>query len=318
MSQLLTTLNNKIIREGKSLRTAKSYIGWCKQYIGWLKAQNGGEYLHPNQAGSAEVEAFLTHLAVEQNVSKNTQNQAFYGLLYLYRHLGIELTGVEAIRPSKRAALPTVLTVDEVRRLLAAIHNPLDQLIVKFLYAAGLRPLELCRLRIQDLDFEREKLRVMQGKGDVSRESLFPQILHAPTRIQMNQIEVYRARDEQAGIGVYLPHRLSHKYPNAPHALGWYYLFAARFPALDPKDGLTKRWHIHPSGLNKIVSDAALTAGFSKRVTPKTLRHSFATHLLQSGANIRQVQEFMGHRDVTTTEIYTHLLDSPDSPLSHL
>lgn len=317
-SKLLNAIRSGMRSAHYSRSTEAVYLKWIKDYIYWLRGQNNGEFVNPADCGKPEVTAFLSHLAEDQDVAANTQKVALHAVLYLYKHLGIELTGIDAVRATKQKMTPVVLTVDEMRQFFAAISNPYELLIARFLYGTGLRSAELTRLRLNCLDFSRNRVRVIDGKGGKGRESIFPPELHDAVRLQIKQVEVYYLRDKSRGIGVRLPNRLAQKYPKAYQDLQWYYLFPASRPAIDERDGVLKRYHIHNATLNKMVARAARRAGLTKRVTPHTLRHCFATHSLMNGVSIDRLADLMGHNDIETTRIYLHLIDDPISPLSSL
>jgi integron integrase len=266
---------------------------------------------HPQDMGPAEIEAFLTHLAVQGKVARSTQNQAFNALLFLYREvLGISLddAGINAMRAHQKGTLPVVLTKDEVRRVIMATTG-VHHLIAKFLYGSGLRLIECLRLRVQDLDFSMQEVTVREGKGDKDRLTLFPEALHAVVRDHLERVRIVHEKDLADGYGrVYLPHALARKYPNAEREWRWQYVFPADRMSQDPRSGDIRRHHVHEKAVQRAVHNAAKQAGVVKRATPHTFRHSFATHLLMDGCDIRTVQELLGHHDVSTTMIYTHVL----------
>jgi integron integrase len=261
--------------------------------------------------GIAEIETFLTHLAVQENVAAATQNQAFSALLFLYREvLRRELDGpINALRAKKSRRLPLVLTPTEAHRILAALSGSY-QLMAQLLYGSGLRLIECLRLRIKDIDFDQHQIIVRSGKGDKDRVTILPATLIPALQRHLQHVQRLHRADLAAGYGdVYLPYALARKYPDAARQWGWQYLFPAPTLSTDPRTGLTRRHHADPSGLQKAVKRAVRAAGLTKPVSCHTFRHSFATHLLQNGYDIRTVQELLGHSDVSTTMIYTHVLN---------
>jgi integron integrase len=266
---------------------------------------------HPKDMGSQEIEAFLTHLAVDQKVAASTQNQALNALLFLYRHVlrqDLDLP-IEAVRAKRPKRLPTVMTREEVQRVLAALSGT-HQLISKVLYGSGLRLVECLRLRVKDVDFAQHQIIVRDGKGMVDRITILPDSLIAPLQEHLPRVQMLHQQDLADGYGaVYLPFALERKYPNAHQEWCWQYIFPAKRRSQDPRTGVTRRHHIHESTLQKAVRKAARLAGIAKPINCHTFRHSFATHLLESGYDIRTVQELLGHKDVRTTMIYTHVLN---------
>ncbi len=264
--------------------------------------------------GVPEVESYLTHLAVQGHVAAATQNLAFCAILFLYREfLGIELEGVAALRAKRPKRLPVVLSRDEVRRLLAEMEPPY-QLMASLLYGAGLRLFELQRLRVKDVDFEGGLLLIHQGKGDKDRHAILPQSLY---RSLFDHMETARQGWEAAQhiekVPATLPDALDKKYPTAPFEWRWQYVFAAPNLAVDERDGLRKRHHFLEDTLQKALKRALHKTTIAKNVSPHTLRHSFATHVLESGYDIRTVQDLLGHKDVRTTQIYLHVINKPGS-----
>jgi len=288
-----------------SIRTERAYLNWMRRYILFHHKR------HPQAMGPAEIEAFLTHLAMAGNVARSTQNQAFNALLFLYRAvLGISLddAGINAMRAHKKGTLPVVLTKDEVRRVIVATTG-VYQLIAKLLYGSGLRLIEGLRLRVQDVDFSLQEVSVRDGKGEKDRITLLPEALHTVMRDHLERVRMLHEHDLAAGYGrVYLPHALARKYPNANREWRWQYVFPAHRLSTDPRSGAIQRHHIHEKAVQRAVHMAVRHTGMVKRATPHTFRHSFATHLLMEGYDIRTVQELLGHKDVATTMIYTHVL----------
>ena len=286
-------------------RTVTAYLGWIKRFI------LANRLRHPSELGHREVEAFLTRLAVEGRVSPSTQNQALSGLLFLYREvLGVRLQWLEdVVRAKPQRKLPVVLAHEEVRMLLAQLDGR-AWLLAAVLYGTGLRLMECLRLRVKDVDFMRCEIMVRDGKGGKDRRTLLPRSLVEPLQVEVERARVLHAADLAAGFGeVWLPHALARKYPSAAAELAWQYVFPATRLSEDPRDGVRRRHHVDEKVLQKAVRRAALECGFDRPATPHTLRHCFATHLLESGADIRTVQELLGHKDVATTQIYTHVLN---------
>lgn len=288
-----------------SIRTEQRYVDWIRRFILFHNKR------HPAEMGAPEVEAFLTHLAVAGNVAPSTQNQALAALLFLYRDvLDIDLPWLEGItRAKKEPRLPVVLTESEVRLVLNHLDG-VQAMIAGLLYGSGLRLMEALRLRVKDVDFERREIIVRDGKGGKDRRTVLPDSLGAPLQSQLERVRVFHDLDTQNGLDpVYLPHALARKYPNAGRELGWQYFFPAAQPAVDPRTGLYRRHHLGEKSFQRSIKSAVRRAGINKPATSHTLRHSFATHLLERGYDIRTVQELLGHNDVRTTQIYTHVLN---------
>ena len=287
-----------------SIRTERAYVSWARRFI----LANGRR--HPRDMGVAEVEAFLSTLATRDDVAASTQKQALSALLFLYREvLGIELPWMESVVRAKRPQkVPVVLSHDEVARLLAVLDGQ-PWLMAALLYGAGIRLMECVRLRVQDVDFDRREILVRNGKGGKDRRVPLPQRLHERLREQVDRVGLQHQADLLAGRGeVYLPHALSRKYPNAARELGWQYVFPSPRHSVDPRSGASRRHHLDEATLQRAVKAARVRAGIHKPATCHTLRHSFATHLLEAGHDIRTVQELLGHKDVATTQLYTHVL----------
>ena len=261
--------------------------------------------------GAAEIEAFLTYLAKEGYVSSSTQNQALNALLFLYRNvLQIDLpVPLHALRAKRSEHLPTVLSKDEVASVLAGMQG-LHQLMAKLLYGCGLRLMECLRLRVKDIDFEQSQIIVREGKGEKDRATMLPASLIQPLKNQITFVNNQHERDLAQGYGsVELPFALARKYPAADKEFGWQYIFPSDRLSTDPRSGIIRRHHLDPSGLQRAVRAAVKLAKIDKPVSPHTFRHCFATHLLEAGYDIRTVQELLGHKDVKTTMIYTHVLN---------
>jgi len=301
--KLLDQLREVLRLKHYSYRTEEAYVNWVRRFIIFHDKR------HPAEMGAPEIQTFLAHLAQEGNVSASTQNQALSALLFLYRevlHREIDFVSLPTAKRPKR--LPTVLTRDEVRRLLDCLDG-VYKLMAQLLYGSGLRLMECVRLRIQDLDFEYRTITVRDGKGEKDRIVPLPETVIPELHRQIERVRLIHEEDLAAGYGeVYLPDALERKYPNAAREFIWQYLFPASKRSLDPRSGKERRHHIDPSALQRAVRQAAHKAAIAKRVTCHTLRHSFATHLLQAGYDIRTVQELLGHKDVRTTMIYTHVL----------
>lgn len=302
--KLLDQVRDAIRVRHYSIRTEEAYVNWVRRFILFHGKR------HPKEMGGQEVEAFLTHLAVEGHVAASTQNQALSALSFLYREvLHQELdAAINAVRAKESQQLPEVLTKEEVRQVIAQLSG-IHQLLAKLLYGSGLRLLECLRLRVKDLDFERRALIVRDTKGDEDRVTMLPDSLIEPLREQLQRAKRLHEQDLARGCGaVYLPDALDRKYPNAAREWIWQYVFPSEQLSVDPRSGATRRHHLDESGLQKAVRQAARAAGLEKRVTCHTFRHSFATHLLENHYDIRTVQELLGHKDVRTTMIYTHVL----------
>jgi integron integrase len=288
-----------------SLRTEQAYVGWIRRFI------VASERRHPREMGGAEVEAFLSRLAVEGNVAAGTQNQALSALLFLYRVvLGIELPWMESIVRAKRPRrVPTVLSRDEVQRLLASMDGR-PWLVASLLYGTGMRLMECLRLRVKDVDFARNEITVRDGKGGKDRRTMLPRSLIEPLQREIERARVLHAQDLADGFGeARLPHALARKYVNAARDFGWQYVFASLNRSRDPLDGTTRRHHFDDAILSRALKRARSRAGIAKPLGAHTLRHSFATHLLEAGYDLRTIQELLGHADVSTTQIYTHVLN---------
>ncbi|CAN5900042.1 integron integrase [soil metagenome] len=303
MPKLLDRVRDKIRTLHYSIRTEDAYLAWIRRYIRFHGLR------HPGEMGKPELEAFLTHLAVQGDVAASTQNQARAAILFLYEKVldrPVELQ--EVVQAKRPARLPVVLTREEVRALLAQLPED-KQLIAGLLYGAGLRLMEGLRLRVKDLDFGQNHLIIRDGKGQQDRVSLLPVTLQDPLRLQIDKVAVLHARDLAEGAGrVYLPHDLARKYPEADRELAWQYLFPAARRGVDPRSGWERRHHLAETALQKAVRAAVRKANLTKPATCQTLRHSFATHLLEAGQDIRTIQTLLGHKDVSTTMIYTHVV----------
>jgi len=302
--RLLEQVRARIRRLGLARRTEEAYLGWVRRFI----LANGKR--HPRDMGEREVERFLTGLATQGQVAASTQNQALSALLFLYREvLGQELAWMDEIRRAKRSQrLPVVLTRREVDALLGEMSG-VTWLLASLLYGTGMRLMECLRLRLKDIDFERREITVRQGKGGKDRRTMLPAALIEPLQAQLREVQRLHARDLAAGFGeAWMPDALARKYVGAGREWGWQYVFAARARSRDPRSGATRRHHLDESVLQRAVKSAVRAARIAKPATCHTLRHSFATHLLEAGHDIRTVQELFWHKDVATTQIYTHVL----------
>jgi integron integrase len=333
-----------------SVRTEQAYWGWIRQFLVFCRdhphltpplahnepeppltpslslgegegarsadegaRQNTEGWRHPKELGEAQVHAFLTHLAARRNVAPSTQNQALNALVFLYaqvlhRPLG-QLEELE--RPTRPVRLPVVLTQPEVQKLLAAVVEKYA-LLVRLLYGTGMRVMEGLRLRVKDVDFEAGQIVVRDGKGFKDRVTMLPESLKGDLQRQLERARLWHEQDLVGGFGqVHLPHALDRKYPQANREWCWQYVFPAEKRSIDPQTGVERRHHVQEENLQRAVKEAARRAGIAKPVTPHVLRHCFATHVLENGYDIRTVQELLGHNDVRTTQIYTHVMSKP-------
>ena len=303
--KLLDQVRARIRVKHYSIRTEDTYVGWIKRFVIFHGKR------HPLEMGKIEMEEFLTHLAVDRHVSASTQSQAKSALLFLYQQvLELDVPWLSDIVAAKQPLhLPTVLTVVEAQAVLARLSG-VTGMVCQLLYGSGLRVLEACRLRVQDVDFGMHQLTVRSGKGAKDRVTMLPRALSAPLTQHLQRVRTLQEDDLRAGYGqVYLPFALDRKYPNAASEWKWQYVFPADKHSQDPRSGDVRRHHIGEQTIQRAVRQAALAARLTKRVSPHTFRHSFATHLLMSGYDIRTVQELLGHKDVQTTMIYTHVLN---------
>ncbi|MBT0960640.1 integron integrase [Denitromonas iodatirespirans] len=304
--RLLDVVRERLRLKHYSIRTEKSYVAWIRRYILFHDKR------HPREMGKLHIEAFLTALAVDRNVAAATQNQALSALLFLYREV-LELPAPwldDVVRAKRPARLPTVLTRDEVAAMIREIDDSQIRLMVGLMYGAGLRLMEMVRLRVKDVELSRGEILVRDGKGAKDRVTMLPRSLNKALSAQIAHTKAVHESDLASGGGrVWLPNALAVKYPSAPSAFGWQYVFPAERLSVDPRSGTTGRHHFDEKRLQRAVKRAVAAAGIHKPATPHTLRHSFATHLLESGYDIRTVQELLGHADVSTTMIYTHVLN---------
>lgn len=303
--RLLDTMRERIRVKHYSIRTEETYLQWAKRFILFHQKR------HPAEMGAPEVEAFLSHLAVQGNVAASTQNQALAAILFLYKEvLHIDLPWLEGVtRAKKPQRLPVVLTKDEVKQLLSNIEG-VHHLMASLMYGTGMRLMECVRLRVKDMDFARREITVREGKGNKDRVTMLPTSLIVALQTHLERVKQRHGQDIEEGFGdVYLPHALARKYPNAPKEWSWQYVFPAKHRSVDPRSGDMRRHHVDEQGYQRAIKKAVREAGIAKPATSHTLRHSFATHLLEGGYDIRTVQELLGHSDVATTQIYTHVLN---------
>ena len=288
-----------------ALNTERTYCNWIVRFLKFY-----GMERHPNAMDERDVERYLSHLATEGGVAASTQRQALNALVFLYRDvLDKELGDIAHIRSKRRRKPPTVLTQKEVQQVLGHMQGA-HQLMAMLLYGCGLRLMECIRLRVQDVDFGQGRVFVRGGKGNKDRTVVLPEAIRLRLAEHIDRVEALHRKDLQEGFGeVYIPESLARKYVNACRETGWQYVFPAKHRSKDPRSGHIRRHHVMESGLQKAVKAAVFKSGIRKRAGCHTLRHSYATHLLENGVNIRIVQELMGHANVDTTEIYTHVMD---------
>ncbi len=309
--RLLDRVREAIRTRHYSYRTEEAYVGWIRRFILFHGKR------HPADMGKAEIEQFLTALAVKRGVAASTQNQALAAILFLYKHVLERDPGWldDIVRAKRPRRLPVVLSRQEVEVLLAAVHG-VPWIIAMLLYGSGLRLMEGLRLRVKDIDFTRNEILVRDGKGEKDRVTMLALAVKEPLLRHLDGVRRLHQRDLKAGFGrVQLPHALARKYPTAGREWGWQWVFPAARICTDPRFGPPQRYHLHESVPQRAIREAGRKAGLAKPVGPHTLRHSFATHLLEAGYDIRTVQELLGHRDVKTTMIYTHVLNRGGHPV---
>ena len=303
--KLLDIVRNKIRFKHYSLSTERTYVHWIKHYIFFHNKK------HPIEMGKEEIEQFLTFLAVQKKVSPATQNQAFSAILFLYKEvLGVDMSScnIQALRAQERKHIPQVLTKEEVQKVTGELTG-IYQLVVQLMYGCGLRMQEALNLRIKDIDFGFDKVYIWDSKSLKDRTVPLPQVLKQRLKVQVAYVEQLHAKDAADGYGsVYLPYALERKYPHAKFETKWQYLFPMRNVAKDPRSDIIRRHHIHEKTLGRNIKQAAMKAGVHKRVTSHIFRHSYATHLLQNGIDLRSIQELLGHKSVETTMVYTHVV----------
>jgi integron integrase len=307
-------------RRHYSIRTERAYCSWVKRYVLFHQMRSRDDLNH----GEKKIEAFLTHLALDLHVAPSTQNQAMNALVFLYKQVLKQPLDqdINAERAPKRVKIPVVLTREETARIITLMTGT-HQLLVKLLYGSGLRIMEALRLRVQDIDFGMKAIIVRSGKGAKDRVSTLPASLITPLEDHLQRVKLIHSQDLAKGYGeVYLPHALARKYPHAARDWRWQYLFPSGKLSTDPRSGGVRRHHLDPSPINKAIAKAVLQTGIKKRVSAHTFRHSFATHLLQRGTDIRTIQALLGHKDISTTMVYTHVLQQGghgvSSPLDDL
>lgn len=304
-TRLLDQVRSKIRIKHYSIRTEETYIGWIKRFIFFHNKR------HPLTMKEPEIESFLSHLSVERHVSASTQNQALSAIVFLYREvLEIQLSDKMKFSYAKKPKkLPVVLTREEISRLLPLI--PIQwSLMGHLLYGTGMRLMEAVRLRVKDVDCAQHEIIIRSGKGNKDRITMLPDRLLNELKKQLEKAKGLHEKDLAEGFGaVYLPDALEKKYPNAAKSWGWQYVFPSGKRSIDPRSGIERRHHVYEKGMQRAMKQAVRDANITKPATPHTLRHSFATHLLDSGYDIRTVQELLGHKDVATTMIYTHVLN---------
>lgn len=307
-TRLLDQVRERVRYLHYSLSTEKTYLYWVRFFVRW--SGRSGAMRHPRDMGAPEVEAFLTMLATERRVSASTHNQALSALLFLYREvLAVELPWLDGVsRPAQKKRIPSVLTKEEVAALLAHMEGQ-TALIARLLYGTGMRLMEGMRLRVKDVDFDRRVIIVREAKGGKDRVVMLPLSLVAALRIKAQSARAQWDADRIAQRGgVEVPYALESKYPKVGYTWGWFWLFPSPTLSIDPRSGVERRHHLYEDRVQRALKKAVALAGIHKPVSVHTLRHSFATHLLQAGTDIRTVQELLGHSDVSTTMIYTHVL----------
>jgi integron integrase len=302
--KLLEQVRDAIRIKHYSLRTEKTYVEWIRRFILFHNKR------HPKDMGTDEIQAFIAYLATQRTVSASTQNQALSAVMFLYRHVlkkDVDLPS-DLFRAQKSKTLPVVLTHQEAMSVIGSMTG-VPQLMTKILYGSGIRLAECLRLRVKDIDFGNRQIMIRDGKGEDDRVTILPDSLISLLEAHLKTVKAVHQKDLKDGFGeTSLPYALSKKYPSAAKEWMWQYVFPASVRSIDPVSKRTKRHHLDPSVLQKAIRQIALSVGLTKPVTPHTFRHSFATHLLQSGYDIRTIQELLGHKDVKTTMIYTHVL----------
>lgn len=321
--QIIDKLRNAIRVKHYSYATERSYIDWAKRFFEYTAKIKNKDIIN-SRLDEKDVRDYLTYLAIERRVASSTQNQAFNALLFLFRDvLQIELKNLnKTVRAKRGPKLPVVFSPKEIQSLFEQAQGR-DLLIVQLLYGSGLRLMELARLRVQDIDFDANLIFVRAGKEDKDRTTVLPELVHEKLYTHLEGIKCLHRKDIEAGYGeVYLPQALAQKYPNAAKEWKWQYVFPAANLSVDPRGGKVRRHHINPSTIQKMVKNALVKAGIIKHGSVHTLRHSFATHLLMNGVNIREIQDLLGHKHVETTMVYTHIMrdmsSAPKSPLDNL
>lgn len=306
-----------------SYSTEQTYIEWAKKFHTFILDSKGIKF-EIDTLDSNDVRNYLSYLALKQRVSSSTQNQAFSALLFLFKNvLNVELGDLgDTVRAKRGTKLPVVLTVEDVQELFKQVKGR-NLLIIQLIYGSGLRLMELARLRVKDIDFDSNMIFVRSGKGDKDRSTMLPEFVKPELKLHLDKVKVLHNEDVEKGYGeVYLPNALDRKYPNAPKDWGWQYVFPSERLSVDPRSGKIRRHHLSDKAIQNMVKGAVKKAGIVKNASVHTLRHSFATHLLMNGVNIREVQDLLGHKNLETTMIYTHVMrdmsNAPKSPLDNL
>lgn len=298
---LFEVVRNALRTHHYAYKTEKTYLHWVKVYVKFLKPT------HPREAGVDGVKRFVTHLAVDRQISASTQNQALAALLFLYKLYEIDLGDLDIVRAKKSTWLPTVMTHDEAMRVIEQLNGQY-RIMAQLMYGAGLRLMECLRLRVKDIDFDNRTITLRDTKSNRDRISVLPESVVSALMLHMAKVKAQHTEDLANGRGeVELPFALDRKYPNAPYEWAWQYIFPAGQFSTDPRSGRTRRHHVYETSVQKMVKLAAKKAGIHKHVTTHTFRHSFATNLLQNGYDLRTIQELLGHKDIKTTMIYTHV-----------
>jgi integron integrase len=315
MSQFMDALRDKIRVKQYSYKTEKAYLDWAERFIRFHKLR------HPKDMGKVEIEHFLTHLA-KTGISASTQNQALAAILFMYREmLDTTFSDIRAIRAKTSTYIPAVLSAEQMRQILCRLHG-VYHIMGYLLYGSGMRLMECLRLRIKDIDFELHTITLHETKSNRDRVTVLPQVVVEPLRLHLAKVKAQHDEDLANGFGrVALPGALARKYPNAEYEWGWQYVFPASRLSRDPRSGLVQRHHLYETSVQKAIHKAAQEAGIEKPIGAHTFRHSFATHLLQAGTDIRKIQELLGHKDLKTTMVYTHvagLAAGVKSPLDSL
>lgn len=304
-TKLLDRLKNTIRTKHYSKKTEESYCSWTKRFILYHHKK------HPKDMGETEIRQFINHLAVHKKLAASTQNQALCAILFLYKEvLDIELDNIDKIRWAKKAKrLPVVFSRNEVKQILEKLSG-VYKLMVMLMYGSGLRMKECMQLRIKDIDLENKQIIVRAGKGNKDRYTILPKLIEEELKRHINSVKTIHKKDIAEGCGsVYLPYALDRKYPNAGKKIGWQFLFPSKNLSVDPDSGLMRRHHLHERTLQRKVKKAISAAGIQKHGGCHTFRHSFATHLLEDGVNVRAVQELLGHKKLETTMVYTHVMN---------
>lgn len=321
VSPIINSMREAVRIKHYSYKTERTYIDWVRRFYEYIKNSKNKDI---SALSSDDVKDFLSYLAVEQHVSSSTQKQAFNALLFLFREiLKIDLKDIDkTVRAKRGPRLPVVLSVEEVRQLFKHVKGQ-NLLILQLLYGTGMRLMEIARLRVQDIDFNAHVIFVLSSKGDKDRSTMLPERVKGLLQAQLQEVQVIHQKDLQRGCGeVYVPDAIEREYPNASKEFMWQYVFPALYLSTDARSGKIRRHHISEKSIQNAVRDAVVKAGIHKHVTVHTLRHSFATHLLMDGINLREIQELLGHKNIETTMVYTHVLrdmsNAPRSPLDTL